>query len=58
MALALTTREVRVHNSAVELLTRLLRTQPVVIDVGEDIGEWWRRFRAAERRPFFSMESM
>jgi len=31
------------------LLTRLLRDAPDVIDVGDDIAGWWRRFRAAER---------
>ncbi|HEV8143181.1 MAG TPA: acyl-CoA dehydrogenase family protein [Methylomirabilota bacterium] len=31
-----------------ELLTRLLRGRPVVIDVGDDIAAWWRRFCAAE----------
>jgi acyl-CoA dehydrogenase len=29
-------------------LARLLREPPIVLDVGEDIGTWWRRFRAAE----------
>lgn len=31
-----------------ELLTRLLRGRPEVIDVGDDIVAWWHRFRAAE----------
>ncbi len=31
------------------LLARLLRADPAVIDVGEDLAAWWRRFRAAER---------
>jgi hypothetical protein len=31
------------------LLARLLRGEPAVIDVGNDIAGWWQRFRAAER---------
>jgi acyl-CoA dehydrogenase len=31
------------------LLARLLRAEPAVIDVGEDLATWWRRFRAVER---------
>jgi acyl-CoA dehydrogenase len=34
-----------------QLLTSLLRGRPVVIDVGEDIAAWWRRFCAAESGP-------
>jgi hypothetical protein len=34
-----------------ELLTSLLRGRPVVIDVGDDIAAWWRRFCAAECEP-------
>ena len=30
------------------LLARLLREPPVVVDVGDDIGTWWRRVRATE----------
>ena len=31
------------------LLARLLRGEPAVIDVGDDIATWWRRVRAEER---------
>jgi hypothetical protein len=31
-----------------DLLTRLLRGRPDVIDVDDDIAAWWHRFRAAE----------
>ena len=31
-----------------DLLARLLRGRPEVIDVGDDIAGWWRRFCAAE----------
>jgi alkylation response protein AidB-like acyl-CoA dehydrogenase len=34
-----------------DLLARLLRGAPATIDVGEDVGAWWRRFRAAEPGP-------
>ena len=41
-----------VHNHAVDdtqgLLLRLLRARLEVIDVGDDIDAWWRRFLAAE----------
>jgi hypothetical protein len=30
------------------LLARLLRGAPAVLDVGADIADWWRRFRAME----------
>jgi alkylation response protein AidB-like acyl-CoA dehydrogenase len=30
------------------LLARLLRATPAIIDVGDDIAAWWRRFLAAE----------
>jgi hypothetical protein len=33
---------------AMDLLARLLRSEPAIIDVGEDIAAWWHRFRAAE----------
>jgi acyl-CoA dehydrogenase len=35
-------------DSTQALLTRLLRPAPDVIDVGDDIAGWWRRFRAGE----------
>lgn len=38
-----------------DLLARVLRGTPAVIEVGEDLAAWWRRFRAAEpdrRSPF------
>ena len=38
-----------------DLLARLLRAHPVVVDVGDDIATWWRRFCADEpdtRSPF------
>ena len=42
-----------VHNRAMDdtqaLLSRLLRAMPDSIDVGGDIGAWWRRFLVAER---------
>ena len=34
--------------AAMDLLARLLRARPVVIDVGDDIATWWRRFCADE----------
>ena len=34
-----------------DLLGRLLRERPVVLAVGDDVGAWWRAFRAAEPAP-------
>ncbi len=35
-------------DGAHDLLARLLRARPQVIDVGDDVAGWWRRFLAAE----------
>src|SRR5262249_22699802 len=34
--------------AAMDLLARLLRGRPEVIDVGDDIAAWWRRFCESE----------
>src|SRR5712691_10339173 len=47
-ARALTTPSAASTISAMDLLARLLRGRPDVIDVGDDIVAWWRRFCAEE----------
>src|SRR5262245_19077990 len=46
---ALTTSGVTSTIATMELLTRVLRGRPDVIEVGDDIAAWWRRFCAEER---------